>query len=215
MTISYRSLLLDRMPRYRAVCPPGIWCLTPELGFMIGISILIVIGLVVICQKSIVMQTQPQVQAQPTPSQVQTKVFVDNGDARYNRAPEPYRSWAVSPDLRGALVPQGSMPVFQPARGYPEQFQQMGVLTVDSTNQILPLYGRRAGNRADRYNYYTRTDTYNPIQLPIHYERRDCMDDVGCQELYGGERIKVDALDVVANVKVYKYDAPRYIPAVL
>jgi len=207
------------MARIRAVCPPGIWCLTPELGFVIGISIIVIISLVVISQKSVLVQQQPVPQGVPTPirpiSKQETNVFVDNGDDRYNRAPEPYRSWAVTPDLRGALVPQGAVPIFQPVRGYPEQFQQMGVLTVDSTNQILPLYGRRAGNRADRYNYYTRTDTYNPIQLPVHYERRDCMDDIGCQELYGGERIKIDALNVVANVKVYKYDAPRYIPAVL
>ena len=205
------------MARLRAVCPPGIWCLTPELGFVIGISIIVIIGLVVISQKSVVVQAQPLQPTQPLKpvSKQETNVFIDNGDDRYNRAPEPYRSWAVTPDLRGALVPQGALPIFQPARGYPEQFQQMGVLTVDSTNQILPLYGRRAGNRADRYNYYTRTDTYNPIQLPVHYERRDCMDDIGCQELYGGERIKVDALNVMANVKVYKYDAPRYIPAVL
>jgi hypothetical protein len=209
------------MARIRAVCPPGIWCLTPELGFVIGISIIVIIGLVVISQKSVLVQQQPVSQGVPVPiplkpmSKQETNVFVDNGDDRYNRAPEPYRSWAVTPDLRGALVPQGAVPIFQPVRGYPEQFQQMGVLTVDSTNQILPLYGRRAGNRADRYNYYTRTDTYNPIQLPVHYERRDCMDDIGCQELYGGERIKIDALNVVANVKVYKYDAPRYIPAVL
>lgn len=203
------------MARLRAVCPPGIWCLTPELGFVIGISIIVIIGLVVISQKSVVVQAQQPTQPLKPVSKQETNVFIDNGDDRYNRAPEPYRSWAVTPDLRGALVPQGALPIFQPARGYPEQFQQMGVLTVDSTNQILPLYGRRAGNRADRYNYYTRTDTYNPIQLPVHYERRDCMDDIGCQELYGGERIKVDALNVMANVKVYKYDAPRYIPAVL
>jgi len=107
------------------------------------------------------------------------------------------------------------VPIFQPALGYPDQFQQMGILTIENSSQILPLFGRRAGNRSDRYNYYTRTDSYNPIQLPISYERRDCMDDIGCGELYGSETVKIDGMNNFAKVKVYKYDAPRYIPAVI
>jgi hypothetical protein len=143
------------------------------------------------------------------------KIVVEGGDDRYRRAPEPLRNWATRPDLRGALIPQGAVPIFQPALGYPDQFQQMGILTIENSSQILPLFGRRAGNRSDRYNYYTRTDSYNPIQLPISYERRDCMDDIGCGELYGSETVKIDGMNNFAKVKVYKYDAPRYIPAVL
>jgi hypothetical protein len=41
------------------------------------------------------------------------------------------------------------------------------------------------------------------------------MDVIGCQELFGGEEIKVHGLDAVAAVEVYKYDAPRYIPSVV
>jgi hypothetical protein len=146
---------------------------------------------------------------------INQKIIVEGGDDRYRRAPEPLRNWATRPDLRGALIPQGAVPIFQPALGYPDQFQQMGILTIENSSQILPLFGRRAGNRSDRYNYYTRTDSYNPIQLPISYERRDCMDDIGCGELYGSETVKIDGMNNFAKVKVYKYDAPRYIPAVL
>jgi hypothetical protein len=146
---------------------------------------------------------------------INQKIVVEGGDDRYRRAPEPLRNWATRPDLRGALIPQGAVPIFQPALGYPDQFQQMGILTIENSSQILPLFGRRAGNRSDRYNYYTRTDSYNPIQLPISYERRDCMDDIGCGELYGSEIVKIDGMNNFAKVKVYKYDAPRYIPAVL
>ena len=201
-------------------CPPGIWCLTPTFAISIVIFLAVLLFIVFSIPKSsptiIIPQTQPQPQPVPLPSTKQeTKIFVDSENDRYRRPPEPYRSWATTPDLRGALIPQGAVPIFQPARGgYPDQFQQMGIINVETSNQILPLYGRRAGNRSDRYNYYTRTDTYNPIQLPIHYERRDCMDDVGCQELFGGEKIKIDGLNSHGSVKVYKYDAPRYIPSV-
>lgn len=199
-------------------CPPGIFCVTPMFImclFVVTISILVGAYFVtrdVKLPKIIVEMPQAQPQPLPERAPIEQNITI-NGDDRYKRAPEPLRDWLSKPDLRGALIPVGATPIFQPAQGYPDQFQQMGILTVES-GQILPLFGRRTG-RSDRYNYYTRTDSYNPIQLPISYERRDCMDDVGCAELYGSESVKIDGMNTHANVKVYKYGAPRYIPAVL
>jgi len=198
-------------------CPPGIVCLSPMVGLSLVMAVIILLlGVYFVTvvrdikpPNIIVEMPQPQPQQEPQPPQI-----VQMGD-RYNRAPEPLREWATQPDLRGALLPRGALPIFQPAAGYPDQFQQMGILTIEGTSQILPLYGRRAGNRSDRYNYYTRTDSYNPIQLPINYERRDCMDDIGCNELFGGETLKIDGMNSFAKVNIYKYNAPRYIPAVL
>jgi hypothetical protein len=94
------------------------------------------------------------------------------GDDRYTRAPEPLRVWQTGIDLRGALLPPpGAVPINVATRGLPQAFQQMGILKSDG--QVLPLYGRQTAYRTDRYNYYTRTDTYNPVQLPVRYERRD------------------------------------------
>lgn len=204
-------------------CPPGIWCFTPE--FAVAILVIAIVGVTLYIytlthapSTPIRLQKQRQVvQAEPDIQPKQTvKVNIKTeGDGRYTRAPEPYREWATVPDLRGAIIPQGAVPIFQPSLGYPEQFQQMGILTVPETKQILPLFGRRVASRSDRFNYYTRTDTYNPIQLPLFYQKRDCMDDIGCQELFGSEQVRIEGLDTNANVKVYKYDAPRYIPSVM
>ncbi len=202
-------------------CPPGIWCLTPE--FAVAILLVAIVGVTLYiytlthAPKRQFTQQRVQVDQElpPRPQQtVNVKIKAEGGDGRYTRAPEPYREWATVPDLRGAILPQGAVPIFQPSLGYPEQFQQMGILTVPDTKQILPLFGRRVASRSDRFNYYTRTDTYNPIQLPLFYQKRDCMDDVGCQELFGSEQVRIEGLDTNANVKVYKYDAPRYIPSV-
>jgi hypothetical protein len=206
-------------------CPPGVWCLTPE--FAVAVVVLLVLGASVYFYQisrpslpKVVSSSQQRIQPsvfeppEPAPPVVTTNVRVINEDSRYRRAPEPLRNWLNPPDLRGALIPQGATPIFQPSVGYPEQFQQMGILTTEDTKQILPLFGRRTGSSNTRYNYYTRTDTYNPIQLPIRYERRDCMDDVGCNELLGNEKVYLDGIDKEANVKIYRYDAPRYIPAV-
>lgn len=89
----------------------------------------------------------------------------------------------------------------------------MGVITTDD-GQVLPLYGRRTASRSDRFQYYTRTDTYNPVQLPVRYKNRDCQDDVGCEELMDGEAIKVTATGKEGKVNMYRFSGPTYIPAV-
>ena len=137
------------------------------------------------------------------------------GDDRYSRAPRPQRFWESGPDLRGALLPpDGGKPINIPSRGLPESYQQMGVLKKDS-GDLIPLYGRRVGSRSDRFNYYTRTDTYNPLPLPINYKRRDCQDSVGCDELYNGDQIVVSPTGEKATATLYQFDGPTYIPSIV
>jgi len=136
------------------------------------------------------------------------------GDDRYSRAPRPQRFWESGPDLRGALIPDGGKPINIPSRGLPESYQQMGVLKKDS-GDLIPLYGRRVGSRSDRFNYYTRTDTYNPLPLPINYKRRDCQDSVGCDELYNGDEIVVSPTGEKATATLYQFDGPTYIPSIV
>jgi hypothetical protein len=136
------------------------------------------------------------------------------GDDRYSRAPRPQRFWDSGPDLRGALIPEGGKPINIPSRGLPESYQQMGVLKKDS-GDLIPLYGRRVGSRSDRFNYYTRTDTYNPLPLPINYKRRDCQDSVGCDELYNGDEIVVSPTGEKATATLYQFDGPTYIPSIV
>jgi hypothetical protein len=93
-----------------------------------------------------------------------------SGDDRYRRAPRPQRFWQVEQEIpiRGALDPI-------PTRGAPESYQQMGVV-LGSDGKPLPLYGRRVAPRSDRFNYYTRTDTYNPVALPVTFKNKNCQD---------------------------------------
>jgi Family of unknown function (DUF5755) len=139
---------------------------------------------------------------------------ISGGDDRYSRAPRPQRFWDSGPDLRGALIPDGGKPINIPSRGLPESYQQMGVLKKDS-GDLIPLYGRRVGSRSDRFNYYTRTDTYNPLPLPINYKRRDCQDSVGCDELYNGDQIVVSPTGEKATATLYQFDGPTYIPSIV
>lgn len=149
--------------------------------------------------------------------EVNTNVVVKGGDDRYTRAPQPQRFWDNGPEwpVRGALVPpDGGRLINIPTQGLPEAYQQMGILK-SGDGKLLPLYGRRVGSRADRFNYYTRTDTYNPIQLPISYKKKDCQDPVGCQELFDGDTVVMSPSGETATASLYRFDGPLYVPHIL
>jgi hypothetical protein len=158
---------------------------------------------------------KPQIEEREREKQpIDINVNTTSGDDRYSRAPRPQRFWESGPDLRGALIPDGGKPINIPSRGLPESYQQMGVLKKNS-GDLIPLYGRRVGSRSDRFNYYTRTDTYNPLPLPINYKRRDCQDSVGCDELYNGDEIVVSPTGEKATATLYQFDGPTYIPSIV
>lgn len=113
------------------------------------------------------------------------------GDDRYTMAPIPERRW-------GPILPS------IPTRGFPDPYQQMGVVTTHD-GQVLPLYGRRTAPRSDRFQYYTRTDTYNPVALPVRFKRRDCQDTVGCEEMFDGDKIHIEGTGKEGAVKLYGF----------
>jgi hypothetical protein len=147
----------------------------------------------------------------PLPQTQQPVVVVTaprGGDDRYARPPRPQRLWDNGPEIpvRGALDPI-------PTRGEPEAYQQMGVLTT-ADNKVLPLYGRRVAPRSDYFNYYTRTDTYNPVALPISYKQKDCQDNAGCSEIFSGDSLRLEPTGEVVKATLYGFDGPRYVPNV-
>lgn len=87
------------------------------------------------------------------------------------------------------------------------EFQQVGILkSLDGSEPIaLPLFGRRLPNRPDRWEYYTATDKQNMLRVPIVFENRDCLEEVGCNEVYKGDKIEVPVYDKTFEVQLYKY----------
>ena len=131
------------------------------------------------------------------------------GDDRYSRPPRPQRMWDNGPEeyVRGQLG--GLNPI--PTRGAPEAYQQMGVM-VGPDGKPLPLYGRRTAPRSDKFNYYTRTDSYNPVALPVTFNKRDCQDNAGCNEISSGDSVNISPTGETAKVTLYGFDGPRYSP---
>jgi hypothetical protein len=87
----------------------------------------------------------------------------------------------------------------------PGYVQQMGVL-VGPDEETLPLYGKEVRGRRDQYHYYTTTPGEQVYPLPVTINNRDCMDDIGCQELYGNETVSVLGQTGSFQAKMYRTD---------
>ena len=196
------------MVRISNKCPPGVICLTPSL-LVFGL-IGIVLIYIALTSRGVKKESTNYVSAPQVSVQVP-------GDDRYNRAPKPEKDWLPRPDLSViANAPTAIMSTIPTiaTQGIPETYQQFGVLKTDE-GKILPLYGRRTSSRSDRFQYYTRTDSYNPVQLPLQHKRHNCQEDVGCDELYDGDKLKIGATGEMATATIYRFSGPTYVPAII
>ena len=221
-----------KLPRMRggslSSCPPGVWCMDNSVLILCIIGLIaVVVGAVVYLryyaseQKAPIVIVKPQIHA-PQQQQPQHQAPLDPRFAPMS----PEQSYNTPPDLRGFPSPPimaggGAIPINTTTRGIPDQFQQIGVLTAPggsatsgSPNRtILPLFGRSLDNR-NRWNYYTRTDGMNPVQVPVQFKRRNCDDDVGCEEVTDGDSVGVPIMGQSYTASIYRYSAPRYLPVI-
>jgi hypothetical protein len=110
-----------------------------------------------------------------------------------------------------------------PTRGPTPAVQQVGILTAAGAGagaqaqtdrpSPLALFGRPTFRGSSKWTYFTATDKFHAIKLPVHCGRRDCTDDLGCDELYDGDEVDVPAYPgTTYKATIYALDAPRYIP---
>ncbi len=134
-------------------------------------------------------------------------------DRRYQRAVNPFlpplRSNPNEPVTSLSLQGLG-VPINIPTRGFSQDFQQVGIIT--GGNQILPLFGRTIWNGSNKWNYFTSTDSFQSVKIPIQNKKRDCTQEFGCDELYDKDKIFIPAYNKEFEVSIYRLDSPRYIP---
>lgn len=118
------------------------------------------------------------------------------------------------------------IPINIPSRGPNLTYQQTGILykeNIENPDQqsgnntdsnILPLFGRPTFNGSNKWNYYTSSDKFQNVKLPITIAGRKCDSDLGCDELRDGDMISVPSYNGRFRVEIYRYDQPRYIPYV-
>ena len=118
------------------------------------------------------------------------------------------------------------IPINIPSRGPFQSYQQIGTLykeNIENPNvmpgnnnesNILPLFGRPTYPGSNRWNYYTSSDKFQSVKLPISMDGRKCTDDLGCNELRDGDMVTIPSYNGRFKVEIYDFDKPRYIPYV-
>jgi len=200
-------------------CPPGFICAdnsTMIYWFLLTVAVVMAIG---INFKNLFsgffgfsgfsgfpdFQNKPHTPSPPTNPQIYV-VHAPSPPVDYQRSvrpdiyPEPVRRYSTGiPQLR--------------SRGSGSPYEQIGILTAEggSTSSaspdrtILPLYGRELDPRRSKWNYFTRTDGSNPVQVPIRYRNRICDDDTnGCDEISSDDSVHIPALGRAFNATVYR-----------
>jgi hypothetical protein len=110
--------------------------------------------------------------------------------------------------------PVVGLPVNMQTRGYEDEFQQMGILTRTSKeDMILPLMGRKIMNGRDKWQFYAISNTGSVnTKLPIHAKGRDCMSEYGCEEIMNGDLVYVGGYNDAFQVTKYANNLLRYLP---
>ena len=184
--------------------------------------------------KKLMSQQKPIIVKKQEP-QVVTKYVIKNQDSYlvnkdYERVVNPLlpperRNHYIDPHSHAMVTP--GVPINIPTRGYSGGVQQVGALykqessdeTIKIGNNsepvILPLFGMPTYNGSNKWMYYTATDKFNQVKLPITNKNRECNVEYGCDELYDGDIVTIPAYNGEFKVSKYQYDKPRYLPHVL
>ena len=96
-----------------------------------------------------------------------------------------------------------------PTRGYPDRYTLQGILVRKSDEKTLQLFGRQKYPGSSQWEYYAVGNDGNAFssKLPVEV--------YGDKELYDNDMVELPYLDGKRGkfkVKLYKLDAPRYIP---
>ncbi len=94
------------------------------------------------------------------------------------------------------------------------QYQQIGILTAEEVDKepiVLPLFAKKLRNNRDRWQYYTATDKNNMMRLPIVHQNMKCDNDIGCREIYDGDKLSIAIYQGrTFTATIYKVDSPKY-----
>ena len=89
-----------------------------------------------------------------------------------------------------------------PSRGYPDNYQIMGVLIEDNKASAYNIFGRKTFPGSNEYEYYIQGKINNTdIKYPLKIKK----------ELEDNKELNIPELGIF-KIKVYDYDSPKYIP---
>ena len=222
-------------------CPRGTICLT-HVNFFGG-AIVILLGLYLVNRdtykklhdqitdmKNDIEETKEEVVEDKLENQIASKI--DNvlqekiGQQQQQQQRFMSQPPIPQPPLKQEPPVMKRMPINIETRPDGGEYQQVGILTKESIvdeevvpgnntdSVILPLFGRPTYRGSQLYNYYTATDKYHQVRVPLTINGDNCTDKRGCKELYDNDSVQVPGYNGNFKVQIYKLDYPRYIPYV-
>lgn len=225
------------------VCPVGFLCFDSNtVALLFGILLITFAYITIHNKKQLHEMTEKKAEVLTT---IRNQTKIVESEIAQTRAPAPAQTTThtTTPHTNVYIMPQNStnesvlvnkdyerlinpllapersydgvyrVPINIPTRGYDTNYQQVGIL--QHGDKILPLYGKPRWTGANRWNYYTNTDGYNTIKLPVfNTQDRNCLDDNGCDEIYDGDKTIIPQYgkDKTFHATIYQLDKPRYIP---
>ena len=213
------------------ICPPGMLCMnsTNILYFLVGCAIIILYFIQRSREQSselhnkmanLYTQFNHYVKRQhDTEKAINTDLlrgihYQNRLMTRTSEYHNPYR-----PPLRPN--PYGELPSIS-TRGPSSGYSQMGVLVEDvvgsngATNQkLIPLFGEETYRGSNRYRYFTQSDGYHSVKLPVSFKNRDCQDEQGCEQIYDKDDVSVNGYSQPFKANIYKLETMRYNPDVI
>ena len=112
-------------------------------------------------------------------------------------------------------IPKKSNEINISTRGEPEPYQQIGILINETSNLMLPLFGQPKYPGSQHWLYYTQSDKFQSVKLPIEQNGKDCQADLGCKEVQTDDTLNVPGYTQIFNVRLYENQKMRYLPHVL
>jgi|TARA_B110000114_G_C15061659_1_gene385634 hypothetical protein len=94
-------------------------------------------------------------------------------------------------------------------------YRQIGILTQlnkTSKDMILSLLGRPVFKNRELWQYYTISNQFNSVKLPISVGGKSASSEYGVRQIYSGDTIFVEGYDSAFRATIYDNDVIRYIP---
>ena len=219
------------------VCPPGFFCYDKSTFMLMIVMFIIVVVFFISKNNDKFLQLSRDINTNNDKLESQinnlkhTNNNLENKLQVYNQVADDAR-FVANKDMNRVINPlippersypyrinRVGVPINVPTRGYPTGYQQVGILKQQTTtgeSKLLPLYGEQTYPGSRQWRYYTSSDGFQSVKLPVIHKNKNCQDTYGCDEIYEGEQVSVTGYDSATfSATIYKLDAPRYLPYII
>jgi len=208
-------------------CPQGVICIE---NFTMVIIIIALIILLYVSYVFLIKQKEESSIRETTPSMINQPPIINHPPMI--KQPNIERDYSNPYFLNTSFIQQpvpGDVllnPYIPPARVMPinvstnvgavdTSYIQVGILNPlhkSNKDNILPLMGRPVFTNRNLWQYYTVSNQYNNVKLPITVKGKSASNEYGVDRLYGGDTVRVEGLNDVYRATIYDTDTIKYLP---